>query len=138
MSAQFCTTGPSMGSYRPYEASIVEKTFLMSAAALAGEVVVNSAGEMLGKIDSVMLDMNSGRVAYAVLSVGGFFGIGDKLFAIPWDALAMDLERDHFVLNADRDLFKNSPGFDKSHWPAVPDSHVLAGLQRYSAAVSAT
>ena len=134
MSAQFYRPDQSMASYHPYDLPLVEKTFLMPAAALAGEGVVNAAGEVLGKIDSVMLDMSTGRVAYAVLSFGGFFGLGDKLFAIPWDALIMDLERDCFVLDADRELFKNSPGFDKTHWPAMPDSDVMAGLRSYSAA----
>lgn len=128
MNAQcYMTSDPTPGYYA-YDAPVVEKTFLMPATALSGEVVVNGAGETLGRIDSIMLDMTTGRIAYAVLSVGGFLGIGDKLFAIPWEALNMDLERDHFVLHADRELFKNSPGFDKHRWPAMPDSEVIAAL----------
>lgn len=137
MSAQFYTTSRPSPVYHSYDAPVVEKTFLMPATALSGEVVVNGAGETLGRIDSIMLDMNTGRIAYAVLSFGGFLGIGDKLFAIPWEALNMDLERDHFVLNADRALFKNAPGFDKHHWPAMPDSDVMAALSGCGQVVTA-
>lgn len=137
MSAQFYTTSQPNPVYHPYDAPVVEKTFLMPATALSGEVVVNGTGETLGRIDSIMLDMNTGRIAYAVLSFGGFLGIGDKLFAIPWEALNMDLERDHFVLNADRALFKNAPGFDKHRWPAMPDSDVMAALSDCGQVVTA-
>jgi len=55
---------------------------VMSASTLNGDKVVNQAGEDLGKIDDIMIDTPTGRVAYAVLSFGGFLGLGDKLFAI--------------------------------------------------------
>lgn len=58
-----------------------------------------------------MIDLESGRVAYAVLSFGGFLGMGDKLFAIPWSSLA----------NVDKELLKAAPGFDKDHWPNMAD-----------------
>src|SRR5664279_2474815 len=58
---------------------------------LTGYAVVTPAGEKLGVIEGIMLDIQSGRIAYAVLSFGGFLGIGDKLFAIPWTALTLDL-----------------------------------------------
>ena len=60
---------------------------VMDAATLIGDNVVNSSGEDLGKIEAIMLDVTSGRIAYAVLSFGGFLGMGTKLFAIPWPAL---------------------------------------------------
>jgi hypothetical protein len=56
---------------------------VMDAATLAGDSVVNAAGEDLGKIEAIMLDVTSGRIAYAVLSFGGFLGMGKKLFALP-------------------------------------------------------
>ena len=60
---------------------------LMTANTLEGDNVVNGVGEDLGKIEEIMLDVPLGRIAYAVLSFGGFLGIGNRLFAIPWQAL---------------------------------------------------
>jgi sporulation protein YlmC with PRC-barrel domain len=94
---------------------------VMSAGTLKGDRVRNSAGEDLGKIEEIMLDVPTGRVAYAVLSFGGFLGMGDKLFAIPWEALTLD-EREHqFVLNVSRKQLENAPGFDKDNWPDMAD-----------------
>jgi hypothetical protein len=68
-----------------------------------------------------MIDVRSGRVAYAVLSFGGVFGLGNKLFAIPWESLTLDADRECFVLDIDKDRLDNAPGFDKDHWPSMAD-----------------
>ena len=62
----------------------------------------NSAGEDLGKIEEIMIDIPTGRVAYAVLSFGGFLGMGNKLFAVPWDAFTVDEDKKQFILNVDK------------------------------------
>ncbi len=94
---------------------------VMSAGTLSGDRVRNSAGEDLGKIEEIMLDVPTGRVAYAVLSFGGFLGMGSKLFAVPWQALTLN-ERDHeFILNMDKQKLENAPGFDKDNWPDMAD-----------------
>src|SRR4030081_2804878 len=92
---------------------------VMNAASLTGDDVVNAAGENLGKIEAIMLDVTSGRIAYAVLSFGGFLGMGTKLFAIPWPALALDAGEERFILGVSKDRLKNAPGFDKDHWPSM-------------------
>ena len=74
---------------------------LMGAATLTGDNVVNHNDESLGDIKEIMLDMRSGRVAYAVLSFGGLLGMGDKLFAVPWSALKLDTVNKRFVLNVE-------------------------------------
>jgi sporulation protein YlmC with PRC-barrel domain len=74
---------------------------IMAANTLEGDKVVNSAGEQLGEITNIMIDVPQGRVAYAVLSFGGFLGMGDKLFAVPWQALELDTENKCFVLDVD-------------------------------------
>src|ERR1035437_8964688 len=68
-----------------------------------------------------MIDLETGRIAYAVLSFGGFLGMGDKLFAIPWSALALDTVEKRFILNVEKELLKHAPGFDKDHWPNMAD-----------------
>lgn len=94
---------------------------VLSASTLAGDQVRNSAGEDLGKIEEIMLDIPSGRIAYAVLSFGGFLGIGDKLFAVPWSSLRIDEGEHQFILNVDRQTLENAPGFDKDNWPDMGD-----------------
>lgn len=94
---------------------------LMGAETLIGNDVYNPAGEDLGDIKEIMLDVSSGRIAYAVLSFSTYFGMGEKLFAVPWSALTLDTMEKRFVLNVDLDRLKNAPGFDKSQWPDMAD-----------------
>jgi sporulation protein YlmC with PRC-barrel domain len=94
---------------------------VMSAGTLAGDGVRNAAGDDLGKIEEIMLDVPSGRVAYAVLSFGGFLGMGNKLFAVPWNALTLDEQEHQFILNVDKQVLENAPGFDKDNWPDMAD-----------------
>ncbi len=92
---------------------------LKGASALIGNEVCNENGEDLGRLKEIMLDISSGKVCYAVLSYGGVFGIGSKLFAIPWSALKLDAEKKHFILNMDKDRLNYMPGFDKDNWPDI-------------------
>ncbi|HEY0487994.1 MAG TPA: PRC-barrel domain-containing protein [Telluria sp.] len=95
---------------------------LMGADTLIGDSVVNGQEENLGDIKEIMLDMRSGQVAYAVLSFGGFLGMGEKLFAVPWQALHLDTVNKRFVLNVDKQRLKNAPGFDPDRWPDMSDA----------------
>lgn len=104
---------------------------VLSASTLEGDDVVNAAGEDLGRIEEIMLDVSSGRIAYAVLSFGGFLGLGDKLFAIPWEAFQVDQENERLILNVDREALKNAPGFDKDHWPEFTDRTWGVGIYEH-------
>ena len=94
---------------------------LMGADTLIGDSVVNGAEETLGDIKEIMLDMNTGQVAYAVLAFGGFLGMGEKLFAVPWQALHLDTANHRFVLNVEKERLQNAPGFNKDAWPDMSD-----------------
>lgn len=94
---------------------------VLSADTLTGDKVVNHQKEDLGKIEHLMIDLANGRIAYAVLSFGGFLGMGDKLFAIPWSALTVDTVEKQFILNVDKEVLKRAPGFDKDDWPNMAD-----------------
>ena len=94
---------------------------IMDASTLEGDTVVNSSGEDLGRIEAIMLDVAGGRIAYAVLSFGGFLGMGSKYFAIPWPAFTLDAGEKRFILGVSRDRLENAPGFDKDHWPSMVD-----------------
>ena len=104
---------------------------LMTASTLEGDRVVNRQGEDLGEIDEIMLDVPRGRVAYAVMSSGGFLGMGDKLFAIPWSALSLDIDNKCFVLDVDKQRLESAPGFDKDNWPDTADAELDARLHSY-------
>lgn len=104
---------------------------VMAADTLEGDSVVNGAGEKLGEITDLMIDVPSGRVAYAVLSCGGFMGLGDKLFAIPWGALTLDATNKQFLLQIDKDRLKQAPGFDKDHWPSMADTAWASQVHDY-------
>lgn len=94
---------------------------LMGADTLLGNDVYNRDDEDLGDIKEIMIDMASGKVAYAVLSFGGILGMGDKLFAVPWKALVLDTVNKRFTLDLAKDALSNAPGFDKDHWPSMAD-----------------
>jgi sporulation protein YlmC with PRC-barrel domain len=90
---------------------------MRSASTIIGNKVVNPEGEELGSIKDLMIDLDDGQIAYAVLSFGGFLGLGDKLFAIPLEALTFETEDHTAILDVDKEMLKNAPGFDKDHWP---------------------
>lgn len=104
---------------------------VLSAGTMIGDKVVNPKGENLGEIKELMIDLESGRVAYAVLSFGGVLGLGDKLFAIPFQALTLRPDHHDFVLDVDKDRLKNAPGFDKNNWPKTADRKWGEDIHRY-------
>ena len=95
---------------------------VMAADTLEGNNVVTSDGENVGKISNIMLDVRSGRVAYAVLSEGGFLGMGTTLHAIPWSALTLDTDQKCFLVDITAQELKDDAGFDKDHWPSMADT----------------
>lgn len=103
---------------------------LLSASTLTGDEVCNQYGEKLGHIKDFVLDMDNGRIRYAVMSSGGFLGLGDRLFAIPWDAFDLDTDRKCFMLDVGIDRLKVAPGFDKDNWPDMADEQ-WAGKVRH-------
>jgi sporulation protein YlmC with PRC-barrel domain len=89
------------------------------ASTLVGMKVLNPAGDELGKVEDLVIDVGSGRVRYAALSFGGFLGIGDKLFAVPMHALNLQHKEDdsYLVLDADQQRLEKAPGFNADAWP---------------------
>ncbi len=103
----------------------------LSASTLSGDAIKNIQGESLGDLKDIMIDTASGKVSYAVLSFGGVLGLGDKLFAVPWESLAVDGENKHLVLNVSKERLKDAPGFDKDHWPNFADPAFAARMSGY-------
>jgi len=113
-----------------------ESPEFLSATTIKGNKVVNAAGEDLGKIEELMIDLNDGRIAYTVLSFGGFLGLGNKLFAIPWNALSLKLHEHAFVLNVPKETLEKAEGFDKDNWPVtsrewLSNTYTYYGYQPY-------
>lgn len=104
---------------------------LMGANTLTGDSVVNQADESLGDIKEIMLDMRTGRVAYAVVAFGGILTIGEKLFAVPWSALTLDTTNKRFVLNIEKSRFENAPGFDSDQWPDMANQTWADSIHSY-------
>lgn len=100
---------------------------------LRGMEIRNLAGEKLGDVNDIVIDVTDGRVRYAALSFGGFLGIGDKLFAVPWNA--MNLKYDNatenyfFALDVDKEMLERAPSFDKDHWPTEADGSWLSRVE---------
>jgi hypothetical protein len=110
-----------------------DRPAVLSATTVIGDRVVNPQGEDLGRIEEVMLDLFDDRIAYAVLSFGGFLGVGDKLFAVPWRALRLDADNHRFVLDESAERLRNAPGFDKNDWPDMADRRFATQMYDYYA-----
>ena len=99
-----------------------ERADIYRASKVIGADVENPQGEKLGDIKDVVFDPATGRIRYAVLGFGGFLGLGETYFAVPWEALTSKAgEKGDFILNADKEKLKNAPGFDRNNWPNMTD-----------------
>lgn len=103
----------------------------LSASTLIGDPVRNSDDKDLGKIEDFMIDLDTGCFVYAVLSFGGFMGLGDKLFAIPWVSLRVDREAECFRLNIDKETLEKAPGFNKDNWPSPKDFGIVTTVYKF-------
>ena len=117
------------GSGKP--AAAPSRGTVLSASSIIGDDVTNRQEEKLGSIDEIMLDSETGEIRYAVLSAGGFLGIGEKFFAIPWQALHLDKTEHRFLLDVDAERLKHAPGFDKDNWPDMADPTWIDSVGSY-------
>jgi sporulation protein YlmC with PRC-barrel domain len=115
----------------PIRTVATDPALLLSSGTLKNTKVVNPAGEDLGKLEEIMLHVDSGDVAYAVVSFGGFLGMGEKLFAVPWEALRIDTAEHHIVLDVDRERLETAPGFSKDAWPTTVDAGWMKDVYRH-------
>jgi len=108
----------------------------IKASTIIGTQVVDPKGNSLGDIKEIVIDPRTGRVAYAVVSFGGFLSLGEKLFAIPFSAFEYkvtksDLVASEYVLNISRERLQAAPGFDADHWPLMRDEKWHRDLHTY-------
>lgn len=103
----------------------------LSAGTLTGDTVRNPAGDELGTVEEIMIDLDSGGVAYLVLAAGGFLGMGEKYFAIPWSMVTVDLDEHEAVIDVDKATIENAPGFDRDNWPDSRDMGWISDVYQY-------
>lgn len=113
-------TGNATASGRSPAASSEDWQRIYRASKIIGTDVRNTRGEKIGDIKDLVLDRN-GAISYAVVSTGGFLGIGDRLHAVPWNVIQTAPGRDYRVLDMDKNRLKNAPNFDPNNWPNVID-----------------
>jgi hypothetical protein len=94
---------------------------IVDSSKIVGCKVENAQGENLGKIESLMLDLQGGRIAYAVLSFGGFLGMGQSYHPLPWKALTYDTGKGGYVVDLDKDRLQNAPSYAASETPDWSD-----------------
>lgn len=109
--------------YLPAQAR--DKSGVLKASDLIGMNVQGTDGKKLGDIKDLVIDPEEGSVEYAVLEFGGFAGIGDKYFAVPWEALQFDQTNKKLLLDVHKKDLKNAPGFDKNNWPDLSLEQVV-------------
>jgi sporulation protein YlmC with PRC-barrel domain len=98
---------------------------------IIGSKVINVKGETLGKIKDLVVDIDTGRIVYAVLESGGFLGIGDKLLPVPWESLASLPSEGIFFLNRSKEQMEKAPAFDKNNLPNMADMHWGEGIFKH-------
>jgi sporulation protein YlmC with PRC-barrel domain len=107
------TTGAGLGSGQVQDEHIHETADLIAADKVTGTSVYNSAGDDLGTIHDIMIDKRSGRVAYAVMSFGGFLGIGEKYHPLPWNVLTYDEDKGGYNVDLTSDQLKSAPSYSR-------------------------
>jgi sporulation protein YlmC with PRC-barrel domain len=103
---------------------------------IIGSKVINLKGETLGKIEDLVVDIDTGRIVYAILDSGGFLGIGSKLFPVPWKSLAALPSEGIFFLNQSKEQMEKAPAFDKKNLPDMGDMRWGANVFKYYGAPS--
>jgi sporulation protein YlmC with PRC-barrel domain len=103
----------------------------LSAGTLKGDAIKNHNDETLGELEEIVIDVDAGKVAYGVLASGGFLGMGEKFFAIPWEMLTVDTDEKVLRLDLDKEIFEEAPGFDKDDWPDPSDLEYTGTVYEY-------
>jgi hypothetical protein len=108
-----------------------ETTSLISAGKVTGTAVYNTDGEHLGEIKDVMLDKRSGKIAYALMSFGGFLGLGERYHPLPWPMLKYDTRQGGYVVGLTIDQLQKAPSVSADEMPAWGNRAYEAELHAY-------
>src|SRR5262245_11663451 len=116
------------------QAKSIEGT-VVRASSVAGMTVKSPADKNLGKVEDLVIDMEAGSVRYSAISFGGFLGVGEKLFAVPFRALHVKREpgsrSPHLVLDVSKETLERARGFDNKNWPNFADPRFAEENDRF-------
>ncbi len=104
---------------------------VLGAKSLMSDKVLDVAGETVGRVEEFMVDLADGCIKYAVLSSGGFMGVGDRLFAVPWQAIKVDTCDKRLVINMTKEKLDKAPSFEKDYWPDMGKADFRSELLSY-------
>jgi sporulation protein YlmC with PRC-barrel domain len=104
---------------------------VISSERVTGTNVYNANGDKLGSIETVMIDKLSGQVRYAVMSFGGFLGIGEKYHQLPWDGLTYDEDKGGYVVNLSRQALEGAPSYGRDEIDAFDYGREGASIDSY-------
>jgi hypothetical protein len=108
-----------------------ENTSLIATSKVKGAAVYNASGDSLGSIDDIILDKRSGHVAYAIMSFGGFLGVGSNYHPLPWSVLNYDTAKGGYVVNLSRSQLEKAPTYQVGTDPAWGDKDYETKIHRY-------
>lgn len=114
---------------RPLEADETDR--LISSEKVDGTSVYNRAGDSLGTVHHLMIDKYTGRVEYAVMSFGGFLGIGESYHPLPWRTLNYDTRMGGYVVDVDRSRLERAPRYTASSMPDWSDRAYRSRIDEY-------
>jgi hypothetical protein len=104
-----------------HEAEISETSRLISASKVEGTAVYNRKGEKLGTVEDIMIDKYTGQVGYAVMSFGGFLGMGHQHHPLPWQVLDYDPKMGGYVVDLDKKQLEGAPSYATDEDPDWED-----------------
>ena len=93
--------------------------------------VRNNDGDTLGEVHDIVMDIQTGHIAYAVLSSGGFLGIGEKYLPVPYEALQYDRKNNNYLMHISKEKFQDAPHIDRKKWPTRPDQKYIQEVYAY-------
>ena len=108
-----------------------DKSGVLKASNLIGAKVQDTEGKKLGDIKDLVIDPLEGDIEYVVLDFGGFLGIGDKYFAVPWEAMRLSENQKNLVLDVSKKDLKQAPGFSKDQWPDMSNQEWIMTVYEY-------
>jgi sporulation protein YlmC with PRC-barrel domain len=116
---------------REGDASRSKTGTLIAASKVEGTAVYNRQGESLGSIYDVMIDKRSGDVAYAVMSFGGFLGIGQRYHPLPWNMLDYDERQSGYVVDLNKEMLEKAPSYAQDQEPNWADQTYVRRIDDY-------
>lgn len=113
---------------------------VLSASTIEGDKVVNTDGEMLGHVKDIVLDLEDGRIAYALISTDPAAPEDSRLQIVPWELVRLDSDTGWLVLDVDRDQLESAPSFERGERPDLADPYLqqrIYGHYGYTTGVAA-